>query len=104
MYLKTNRTYSFGYSQFIEARDKPYDYISVYTGGSLDGNYVVCATIVPSVTVISKRLLHSAEICAFIKALKQIKDSIASKYTIFRTHFRVLIELFLVSASAPRLE
>ena len=37
----------------MEKRDRYHDYIP---DGSRDGNYVACATVVPSNTVISKRL------------------------------------------------
>ena len=49
---------------------------------------MACATVFPSNTVISMRLLDSAsvftaEVWEIIKALEQIKDSIASKYIVF---------------------
>ena len=52
------------------------------------GNAVACATVFPSDTVISMRLpdsasVFTAEVWAIIKALEQIKDSIASKYIAF---------------------
>ena len=64
------------------------DYIPVYTDGSQVGSSVACATVFPSDTLSSMRLPHStsiftAEICAIIKALELIKDSVASKYIIF---------------------
>ena len=70
----------------MEIRDRYRDYIPVYTDGSRDGNAVACATVFPSNTVISMRLPDSvfiAEVWAFIKALEQSKDSIASKYIVF---------------------
>ena len=59
-----------------------------YTDGSRDGNAVACATVFPSNTVISMRLpdsasVFTAEVWAIIKALEQIKDSIATKYIVF---------------------
>ena len=45
---------------------------------------MACVTLFPSDTVISKRLMDfAAEIWAIIKALEQIKDSLASKYINF---------------------
>ena len=78
----------------MEIRDRYGDYIPVYTGGSRDGNYVACATVFPSDTIISIILPDSAfiftvEVWAISKALEQIKDSVASKYIILQTHFRV---------------
>ena len=72
----------------MEIRDRYRDYISVYTDGSRDGNAVTCATVFLSNTVISMRLPDSAsvfiaEVWAIVKALEQIKDSIASKYMVF---------------------
>ena len=68
----------------MEIRDRYCDYIPVYTDGSQDGNAVACAIVFPSNTVISMRLpdsasVFSAEVWAIIKALEQIKHSIASK-------------------------
>ena len=62
--------------------------VPVYTDGSRDGNSVACATVFPSYIVISMRLPDTAsiftdEVWAIIKALEQIKDSLASKYIIF---------------------
>ena len=71
---------------FMEIRDRYRDHIPVYrpTDGSRDGNYVACATVFPSDTVISMRLPDSAvEVWAIIKVLEQIKHSVASKYIIF---------------------
>ena len=64
------------------------DYIPFYTDGSRDGNVVACATVFPSNTVISMILpdsasVFTAEVWAIIKALEQIKDSIATKYIVF---------------------
>ena len=56
------------------------------TDGSQDGNFVACATVFPSDTVISMKLPDSiitAENWVIIKVLEQIKDSVASKYIIF---------------------
>ena len=49
---------------------------------------MACATVFPSNTVISMRLpdsasIFTAEVWAIIKALEQIKDSLASKYIVF---------------------
>ena len=68
----------------MELRDRYHDYVPVYTEGSWNGNYVVSATVFLSDTVISKRLpdsvsIFTAGIWAVIKALEQIKDSVASK-------------------------
>ena len=62
---------------FFEIRDRYGDYIPVYTDGSRDGNYVVCATVFLSDTEFSMRLTESAstftaEIWAIIKALDEI--------------------------------
>ena len=45
--------------------------------------------VFPSDTVISMRSVFTAEIWAIIKALEQIKDSIASKYIVFTDSFFV---------------
>ena len=89
VHLKKYRTDASIYQQFfMEIRDRYRDYIPVYTDGSRDGNAVACATVFPSNTVISMRLpdsasVFTAEVWAIIKALEQIKDSIASKYIVF---------------------
>ena len=89
VHLKKDRTDAFVYQQlFMEICDRYSDYIPVYTDGSQDGNSVACATVFPSDTVISKRLpdsttIFTADVWAIIKALEQIKDSVASKYIIF---------------------
>ena len=89
VHLKKDRTDASIYQQlFMEIRDRYRDYIPVYTDGSRDGNAVACATVFPSNTVISMRLpdsasVFTAEVWAIIKALEQIKDSIASKYIVF---------------------
>ena len=61
----------------MEIRDRYRDYISVYTDGSRDGNYVACAAIFPSNTVISMRLpdsasVFTAEMWTIIKTYKYI--------------------------------
>ena len=68
------------------------DYIPVYTDGSWGWEFcgLRYVQVFPSDTVISTRLpdsasIFTAEMCAIIKALEQIKDSIASKY-IISTH------------------
>ena len=71
----------------MEIRDRYRDYIPLYRDGSRDGNAVACATVFSSNTVISMRLpdsasVFTAEVWAIIKALEQIKDSIASKYIV----------------------
>ena len=49
---------------------------------------MACVTVFPSDTIISIRLpdsasIFTAEVWAIIKALEQIKDSVASKYIFF---------------------
>ena len=89
VHLKKDRTDASIYQQlFMEIRDRYRDYIPVYTDGSRDGNAVAC----PSNTVISMRLpdsasVFTAEVWAIIKALEQIKDSIASKHCFYRLTF-----------------
>ena len=66
--------------------------------GSRDGNNVACATVVPSNTVISMRLplsasVFTAEVCAIIKALEQIKDCNASKCIVFTDSLSCLLAL-----------
>ena len=86
VHLKKDCTYASVYQQlFMEIRDRYRDHIPVYIDGSRDGNSVACATVFPSNTVISMRLPDSAtiitaEIWAIIKALEEIKYSVASKY------------------------
>ena len=68
----------------MEIRDRYRDYIPVYTDGSRDGKSVACVTVFASDTLISMRLpdsafVFTAEVWAIIKALEQIKYSIASK-------------------------
>ena len=90
VHLKKDCTDAYVYQQlFMEIRDRYRDHIPVYTDGSRDGNYVACAA---SDTIISMRLpdsasIFSAEIWAIIKALEQIRDSVASKYIIFTLTF-----------------
>ena len=53
---------------------------------------MACATVFPSNTIISMRLpdsasVFTAEVWAIIKALEQIKDSIASKFSFYRLTF-----------------
>ena len=71
----------------MEIQDRYRDYIPVYADGSRDGNYVACAPVYPSDTVISMRLPDSASVFtaavwAIIKVLEEIKNSVASKYII----------------------
>ena len=87
-HLKKDRTDASIYHQlFMEIQDRYRDYIPVYADGSQDGNYVACAPVFPSDTVISMRLsdsasIFTADVWAIIKVLEQIKDSVASKYII----------------------
>ena len=89
VHLKKDCTHASVYQQlFMEIRDRYRDHIPVYTDGSRDGNSVACATVFPSDNIISMRLpdsasVFTAEVWAIIKALEQIKDSIASKYIVF---------------------
>ena len=89
VYLKNHRTdVSIYQPLFLEIRDKYRDYITVYTDGSRDGNYVACATVFPSDTELSKRLpdsasIFTAEMWAIISALEEIKNGSASKFIIF---------------------
>ena len=89
VHLKKDRIDASFYQQrFREIRYRYHNHIPVYTDGSQDGNSVACATVFPSNTVISMRLpdsasIFTAEIWAIIKALEQIKYSVASKYTVF---------------------
>ena len=58
--------------------DRYRDYVPVYTDGTRDGNYLACATVFPSNTVISMRLTDSAfiftaEIWAMIKGMEEGK-------------------------------
>ena len=89
VHLKKDRTDASVYQQlFMEIRDRYRDHIPVYTDGSRDGNSVACVTVFPSDNVISMRLpdlasVFTAEVWAIIKALEQMKDSIASRYIVF---------------------
>ena len=89
VHLKKDQTDASIYQQlFVEIRDRYRGYIPVYTDGSRDRNDVAFATDVPSNTVISMRLpdsasVFTAEVWVIIKALEQIKDSIASKHFVF---------------------
>ena len=78
----------------MEIRQRYRDYIPVYTDGSQDGNSVACATVFQSNTIISMRLpdsasIFTAEIWAVIKALECFENSVATKYIVLQTHFRV---------------
>ena len=90
--MKKDRTDASVYHQILmEMQDRYRDYIPVYTDGSRDGNYVACATVFPSDTVISMRLPDSAsmftvEVWAVIN--EQITVSVASKYISLQTYFR----------------
>ena len=80
--------------------------IPVYTDGSQDGNAVACATVFPSNTVISMRLpdsasVFTAEVWAIIKALEQIKNSIASKYIVFTDSLSCLQALHHMKLENP---
>ena len=81
-----------------------YDYIPVYTDGSQDVNYVACATVFPSNTIISMRLPDSASIFtagiwSIIKALEEIKN--ASKYIVFTDSFSCLQALQCMKLEHP---
>ena len=73
VHLKKDRTDAYIYQKlFMEIEERYRDYIPVYT--------VTCATVVPSNTII---FIFTAEIWAIIKALEEIKNYVASKYTVF---------------------
>ena len=107
VHVKKDRTYTYVYQQlFMEIRDRYRDHIPVYTDGSRDGNAVACATVFPSDTVISMRLpdsafVFTAEVWEIIKALKQIKDSIASKYIVFTASLSCLQALHHMKLDHP---
>ena len=84
VYLKKDSTDASVYQQlFMEIRDRYRDHIPVYTDGSRDGNDVACATV------------FTAEVWAIIKALEQIKDSIASKiYIVISTRLHYSASIF----------
>ena len=76
------------------------------TDGSQDGNFVACATVFPSDTVISMKLPDSASIITaenwvIIKVLEQIKDSVASKYIIFTDSLLCLQVLQYIKLEHP---
>ena len=78
----------------MEIRDRYHDHIPVYTDGSRDGNYVACATVFPSNTVISMILLDlasifTAEIWAIIKALEEKQISCFYRLTFVSPRFTV---------------
>ena len=63
VHLKNPCTDASIYQQiFMEIRERYHNYIPVYTDGSRDGNYVACATVFPSNTVIFTRLPDRASI------------------------------------------
>ena len=63
MHLKKDRTDPSIYQKlFMEIRHRYHDYIPIYKDGSRDGNYVACATVFPSNTIISTRMPDSASI------------------------------------------
>ena len=107
LHLKKDRTDASIYQQlFMEIRDRYHDYIPVYTDGTRDGNAVPCPTVFPSNTVISMRLpdsasVFTAEVGAIIKALEQIKDSIASKYIVFTDSLSCLQALHHMKLEHP---
>ena len=91
---------------FMEIRERYGDHIPVYTDGSRDGNSVACAAVFPSDTIISMRLadsacIFSAEVWAIIKALEQIRDSVASKYIIFTDSLSCLHALKYMKLEHP---
>ena len=108
--LKKDRTDASIYQQlFMDIRDRYRDYNPVYTDGSRDGNAVACATVFPSNTVISMRLpdsasVFTAEVWAIIKALEQIKDSIASKYIVFTDSLSCLQASLYMKLEHPLIE
>ena len=65
----SGRTKVIAQTLFMKIRDRYRDNIPVYTDGSRDRNYVACATVFPSDTVMSMRLPDTAEVLAIIKAL-----------------------------------
>ena len=103
VHLKKDFTDASVYKQCVmEIRDRYRDYIPFTTDGSRDGNSVACATAFPSDTVISMILpdsvsIFSAEKCAIIKSLKQIKVSVATKYIIFSDTLSCLQALHYMS-------
>ena len=91
---------------YLEIRDTYRGCIPVYTDGSRDWNYVACATVFPSDTVIYMRLpdstsIYTAEVWAMIKSLEQIKDSVASKYIIFTDSLSCLEALQYLKLEHP---
>ena len=87
VHLKKDRTDASIYQQlFMEIRDRYRDHIPVYTDGSRDGNSVACATVFlikHRMRLPDSALIFTAEIWAIIKALEEIKYSVASKYIVF---------------------
>ena len=89
VHLKKDRTDASDYKQlFMKIRGSYRVFIPVYTDGSRYDNSVACALVFPPDTVISMNLsdsasIFTAEICAIIKSLKEIKYSLASQYIIF---------------------
>ena len=67
--------------------------------------YCACATVFPSDTVLSMRLpdssVFTAEVWAIIKAMEQIKDSIASKYIVFTDSLSCLQALHRMKLEHP---
>ena len=107
VHLKNDRTDASIYQQLcMEIRDRYRDYIPVYADGSRDGNAVACATVFPSNTVIFVRFpdsasVFTAEVWAIIKALEQIKDSIASNYIVFTDSLSCLQALHYMKLEHP---
>ena len=96
MYQTTKYCNSFGafdapvYKQlFIEIRDMYRDYIPVYTYGSWDGNPVAGANFPMGLSNSSS--IFTAKVWATIKALKQMKDSMATKF-IISTHLHSCLQ------------
>ena len=80
----------------------------MYTDGSRDGNYLACATISPSNTVISMKLSDSGSIFTFemwaiIKAQEPIKDYDPSKYVIFTDSLSCLQALQYLELELPNI-
>ena len=102
VHLKKDRTDTSVY-QVIHGNTRYYDHIPVY--GSLMG-IMWLVLVFPSDTVISMRLpdsgsIFTAEVWAIIKALEQIKDSVASKYIIFTDSLSCLQALQYMKLEHP---
>ena len=107
MHLKKDCTDASIYQQlFKEIRERYRDYIPVYTDGYGNGNYVACATVFSSNTIISMRLpdsafIFTAEIWAIIKALEVFLNYVASKYIVFTNSLSSLRTLQFMRLEHP---